>query len=189
MSSLTKQQQRTLIYIGGVVLGLGLAGASLWDLGGKRAEVSKLQPDVEQKERQAQSARPVSPEDQAKWAIQEQQVATLLLTDQAVGQLFEEVGRIANDNHLQRFSMDTNEKVIDPATETSPEVTKVLAVGVRRYLVVAMKFSGQYPDIARFLGGVAKLNRPLEFQSIDLKRSPPFIDAVVVMNVYKREPA
>ena len=187
MSSLTKQQQRTLMYIGGVVLGLGLAGGLMWDLNGRRAQVTRLQQEVEQKERQAQNARPPSPEDQSKWADQEQQLSTVLLADQGVGQFFEEVGRIASDNHLQRFSMDTNEKMIDPATETSPEQTKVLTVGVRRYLVIAVKFSGQYPDIARFVGGVGRLNRPLEFQSIELKRSPPFIDVVVVMNVYKRE--
>ncbi len=177
------------MYIGGVVLGLGIAGGLMWDLTGRRAQLARTQQEVEQKERQAQNARPPSPEDQAKWTGHEQQINTLLLTDQAVGQFFEDVGRIASDNHLQRFSMDTNEKVIDPATETSPEQTKVVAVGVRRYLVIAVKFSGQYPDIARFIGGVARLNRPLEFQSIELKRSPPFIDVVVVMNVYKRESA
>ena len=189
MSSLTKQQQTTLIYIAGFVLALGLAGGLLYNLSSSRATLGKQKQEVERKETQARTAKPPSLEEQSKWAGQESQLNDLLLSDQAGPQFFEEVTRIATENGIQRLGMNTEEISIDPTKAGSPEEAKVIAVGIRRYLAVTMKFQGQYADIARFLGGVAKLPRPIEYHVVNLKRTLPLIEVLVVMNVYKREPA
>ena len=189
MSSLTKQQQTTLIYIIGFVLSLALAGAMLYSLNSSRAALTKQRQDVEAKEAQTRRAQPPALEEQSKWSEQETQVNNVLLSEQAVPQLFEDVTRIATETGIQRLGMNTEEISIDPAKASSTEEAKVIAVGIKRYLAVTMKFQGQYTDIALFLGNVAKLGRPIEYHVLDLKRNAPLIEVQLVMNVYKREPA
>jgi Tfp pilus assembly protein PilO len=189
MSSLTKQQQTTLIYIAGVVLSLGLSGGMLYNLSSTRAGVNRQRLDVERKETQARGFKPPPLEEQSRWAEQQAQVTNLLLSEQAVPQFFEEVTKIATATGIQRVGMNTEEISIDPAKAGSPEEARVVAVGIRRYLAVTMKFQGQYADIASFLGGVAKLERPIEYHIVDLKRAVPYVEVQLVMNVYKREPA
>jgi Tfp pilus assembly protein PilO len=189
VSSLTKQQQTTLIYIVGFVVLLGLSVAMLYSLNSSRAAITKQRQDVESKEAQARRAEIPTLEEQAKWSEQETQINNILLPEQAVPQLFEEVTRIATENGIQRLGMNTEEVTIDPAKAASGEEANAIAVGIKHYLAVTMKFQGQYSDIALFLGNVAKLGRPIEYHVLDLKRSAPLIEVQLVMNVYKREPA
>jgi Tfp pilus assembly protein PilO len=189
MKSLTAQQQRTLMYLISTVLALALSAGMLVDLRSKNTEATKLRQEIERKERDAQNAQPPSLEEQRKWAEDENQLKNVLLNDQAVSQFMEEVTRIANENGLDRLGLNTDETIIDANKTPSPEETKLLGVGVRRYLVVTIKFQGQYPDVARFLGGISKLQRPIEYHMIDMRRSQPLVDVTVVMNVYKREAA
>lgn len=189
MSSLTKQQQTTLVYIIGFALSLALAGGLLYNLSAQRTQLTKLKRDVERKESQARNLKLPSLEEQSAWSEQEQRINSLLLADQAVPQFFEEVTKAAAESGIQGLGMNTEELTIDPNKAGGPQEARVLAVGVRHYLAVTMKFRGQYPDIARFLGSVSKLQRPIEYHVVSMKRTPPFIDVQVVLNVYKREPA
>lgn len=177
------------MYIAGLLLSFGLIGGMLYSLNSSRTAINKQKQDVERKEAQARSFQPPTPEEQSKWAEQEAQVNGILLSDQAVPQLFEEISKIATETGIQRLGINTEEISIDPNKAGSPEEATVVAVGIRHYLAVTMKFQGQYADIARFLGGVAKLNRPIEYHLIDLKRNVPLIEAQLVINVYKREAA
>ena len=190
MSSFTKQQQRTLIFIGGFVLAIGLSGWLMVDLNAKRTQVTRLTTDVQRKESDAQNLRLPTEEEQAKWSEHANKQAGVLLSDQEEPQFLEELSSIATQNGLRGVGYSTEQHVIEPEKiPPTPEEVKVLAVGIRRYLTVTVKFTGQYPDVARFLGSVSKLQRPIEYKSIDLKRLHPFIDVQLVMNVYKREPA
>ena len=189
MSSLTKQQQTTLIFIVGTVLALVLSGGMLYNLNSTQAAITRQRQDLERKEKQTKGYQAPTLEEQTKWAEQETQVNNLLLSEQEVPQFFEEVTRIATESGIQRVGMNTDPVTIDPSKATSAEEAKVVAVGVKQYLAVTMKFQGQYADIARFLGGVAKLQRPIEYHLVDLKRTIPLIEVQLVMNVYKRGPA
>jgi Tfp pilus assembly protein PilO len=189
MSSLTKQQQTTLIYIAGFVLSLGLVGGMLYNLSSARAAVTRQKQDVERKENQANAIKPATVQEQNRWTEQPAQVTNLLLSEQAVPQFFEEVTKIATETGIQRLGVNTEEISIDPAKASSAEEARAVAVGIRRYLSVTMKFQGQYADIASFLGGVAKLERPIEYHLVALKRTFPLIEVQLVMYVYKREPA
>ena len=189
MSSLTKQQQTTVAYIAGFVVSLVISGFLLYNLSTARTASARQVQDVERKEKQARGVTLPTAEEQAKWAEQETQVANYLLPEQGVPQFFEEVTRIATETGVQRVGMNTDEVAIDPNKAASPEEARVVAVGVRHYLAVSMKFQGQYTDVARFLGGVAKLDRPIEFHLVELKRTVPLIEVQLVMNVYKKEPA
>jgi Tfp pilus assembly protein PilO len=189
MSSLTKQQQTTLVYIIGCVLMLLVAGGLLYSLNSSAATVTKLKQDVERKEKQAKGVRPATAEEQSQWEAQETQLGSLLLSEQAVPQFFEEVTRIATENSIQRLSMNSEEVTIDPGKAATADEARVIAVGIKHYLAVTMKFQGQYVDVARFLGSVAMLDRPIQYHLVELKRGFPYIEAQVVINVYKREPA
>ena len=187
MSSLTKQQQTTLVYIAGFVLSLGLAGGLLYNLGSQRSLTAKLKQDVEKNETQARGLNPPSLEEQSKWTAEEDQLNSVLLTEQNQPQLFEEVTKAAADNGIQGLGMTTEEVTINAAKETTD--AQVADVGIRRYLAVTMKFRGQYQDVARFLGAVSKLPRPIEYHSVNMRRTFPLVDVQVVLHVYKREPA
>ncbi len=189
MTSLTKQQQRTLIYIAGFVLSLGLAGWLLYDLNGRQTAAARLEREVTQKERDSRNLAEPGAEELAEWAQQQAQLTNILLLDQAEPEFLAEVTRIATENRLQRVGVTSENKIIDPEKGSSAEELKALGVGIRRYVAVTIKFTGDYADIARFLGSVSNLERAVEYHTINLKRNAPFIEVEVVMNVYKREPA
>lgn len=189
VNSLTAQQQKTLIYIVGTVLLLGAAGYMYYSLSAGRTEARRQRQEIERKENEARNVQMPSLEVQTKWAEQETQLGSLLLTDQTVPKFYEEISGIATENRLQRVDIKTDETTIDANKQPSAEEAQLLGVGVRRYLVMTVRCQGEYPDIARFLSGISKLNRPVEFQLIDIRRSTPYIDVTVVMKVYKREPA
>src|SRR5260370_15702099 len=140
MSSLTKQQQTTLIYIAGFVLSLGLAGGMFYNLSSARAAVTRQKQDVERKETQTRGSKPATVEEQNKWTEQQAQVTNLLLPEQAIPQFFEEVTKIATETGIQRLGVNTEEISIDPAKASSAEEARVVAVGIRRYLAVTMRF-------------------------------------------------
>jgi Tfp pilus assembly protein PilO len=187
VSSLTKQQQSTLIYIAGFALSLVLGIGLLYSLTGGEKTLAKLKQEVESKEQQALGAKPPNIEEQSKWTDQQARLTNLLLTDQAEAQFMEELTRVASESGIQRLGMNTEAN--SPAAGKAPEDAGILAAGVHRYLTVTLRFQGQYAEVARFLGGVSKLQRPVEFRLIDMKRSLPVIDVQVVINVYKKEPA
>ena len=189
MSSLTKQQQTTLVYIIASLLMLVLAGGLLYSLNSSATAVTRLKQDVERKEKQAKDVRPPTAEEQSQWEAQENQLTGLLLSEQAVPRFFEEITRIATENSIQRLSMNSEEVTIDPSKAATADEAKVIAVGIKHYLAVTMKFQGQYADVAGFLGSVAKLDRPIQYHMVELKRGVPYVEAQVVINVYKREPA
>src|SRR5579883_559272 len=185
MSSLTKQQQTTLIYIVGTAVSLALSILLIYNLGSSRASLKKLKQQVEQKERQVKNAKPASQTEQDQWKEAETALSNLLLPDQALSQLMEEITKIAADSGIQqRLGVNTEEASIDAGNPGSPDNTKLAAAGIRHYLVIRMKFQGQYADIARFLGGVSKLDRPIEIRLVNLKRAVPLIDVEVILNVY-----
>jgi Tfp pilus assembly protein PilO len=189
LSSLTTQQRRTLIFLVGFVLALVLSGYLIYDLNGERATVARLKQEVERKEREAQAVQLPTLEEQNRWAEQEKQVNEILLPEQTVPLFFEEVTRVANENGLERLGINTEEIVLDPNKSTAADEATPVGIGVRRYLVVTLKFQGDYQNVARFLGGISKLPRPLEYRTVDIRRSPPKVEVMVVMNVYKREAA
>jgi len=189
LRSLTTQQRRILKFLVGLVLALALAVYLIYDLNSQRATVDRLRQEVERKERDAQTVQVPTAEEQNRWAEQERRVNELLLPEQAVPLFFEEITRIANENGLERLGINTEETVLDPARSPAPDDVIPAGIGVRRYLVVTLKFQGDYQNVAGFLGGVSKLERPIEYRLVDIRRSPPKVDVTIVMNVYKRETA
>src|SRR5205823_3731968 len=139
----------------GFVLLLGFSGGLLYSLNSSRVALTKQRQDVESKEAQSRRTAPATLEEQSKWSEQEAQINNILIPEQAVPQLFEEVTRIATENGIQRLGMNTEEIAIDPAKAGSGEEANAVAVGIKHYLAVTMKFQGQYSDIALFLGNVA----------------------------------
>jgi Tfp pilus assembly protein PilO len=188
-SSLTSAQQKTLMYIVVTVVLLAMAGGMIYDVNRRRAEADSLNKDMVRKEQDASAVALPTDEDQAEWASREKQLADLLLPDQAVPELLEEITRLANENRLQRLGISNEDKSLEGTqTVPSPEDAKLLAVGIKRYLVITLKFQSEYPDAARFLGAVAALRRPVEFGVVDMRRNPPQLDVTLTLKVYKREP-
>jgi Tfp pilus assembly protein PilO len=186
INSLTSVQRQTLSFLIGTIVLLGAAGWLMYDLYVKRADTLAQRQALERKERDAQHIRLPSAEEQAQWAQEVQHFQDILLTDQAVPEFYSEITRIAGENRLdQRFGMTTEEKKTD--VKPTPETEKLAALGIKRYLVMTLKFSGEYPDIARFLSALSQLSRPIEYQQIDMKREVNLVDVTLVMHVYKRE--
>ena len=188
-SSLTQQQQKTLIYIAGTLLLLGIAGGMLYDGNRRTKEAITLRLEAERKEQEASTVQVPTDRDQAQWEAKEKELSAILLSDQQVPEFLEDVARLANENHLERLGINNEEKLIDPNQPGTPEDGKLLGVGIRRYLLVTLKFQSQYPDAARFLAAVSQLPRPVEFQVVDMRRNQPTLDMTLILKVYKREPA
>ncbi|MBI4471096.1 MAG: hypothetical protein HY646_00405 [Acidobacteria bacterium] len=189
LKSLTKQQKQTLAYIIGFVLLLGLAGFMFFDGSRKKAESAAALRNVEQKESQAQSVQLPAEEEVQQWLQQEQDLQTVLISDQTEPELNQELSRLAADNRLERYVVNTEQHTIDPDKSPSPDELKLLNVGIKRYLTMIVTFNAQYSDAARFLSQVKNLQRSLTYKTIRLRRNPPFVDASVVMHIYKKEGA
>ena len=189
LKSLTRQQQQTLAYIIGFVLLLGLAGFMFFDGSRKKAESEAALRNVEQKESQAQSVQLPAEEEVQQWLQQEQDLQTVLISDQTEPELNQELSRLAADNRLERYVVNTEQHTIDPDKSPSPDELKLLNVGIKRYLTMTVTFNAQYSDAARFLSQVKNLQRSLTYKTIRLRRNPPFVDASVVMHIYKKEGA
>jgi Tfp pilus assembly protein PilO len=187
MTSLTKQQQKTLAYLIGTLLALALAGGMLLDGSRKSAEAAALRQEVERKELEAETIQVPTPEEQAGWAESERRLASVLLSDAEVPQFLADVTRLADQYKLQRFNINTEDKVLDPNQPATAEETRMVIVGIRRYLLVSIRFAGDYADAARFLGAVSQLPRPIEFQTVDMQRNPPWINVNLILKVYKQE--
>jgi len=189
LKSLTRQQQQTLAYIIGFVLLLGLAGFMFFDGSRKKAESEAALRNVEQKESQAQSVQLPAEEEVQQWLQQEQDLQTVLISDQTEPELNQELSRLAADNRLERYVVNTEQHTIDPDKSPSPDELKLLNVGIKRYLTMTVTFNAQYSDAARFLSQVKNLQRSLTYKTIRLRRNPPFVDASVVIHIYKKEGA
>ena len=186
-SSLTQTQQKTLMYIIGTVLLLAVAGGLLYDANRRTAEAVIAKTNVDRQEQEAAVVTIPSEQEQAQWAANEKALSTRLLSDQQVPEFLEDITRIANENHLERLGINNEDKVIDPNQPATPDDGKVVALGIRRYLLVTLKFQCAYADAARFLAAVSKLPRPVELQTIDIRRNAPTLDVTVTMKVYKQE--
>lgn len=187
INSLTSVQRQTLSFLIGTIVLLGATGWLMYDLSVKRAGILTERQALERKEKDAQQIRLPVAEERAQWAQQLQQFQDILLTDQAVPEFYSEITRIAGENRLdQRFGMTPEEKKTADLKPT-PETEKLAALGIKRYLVITLKFSGEYPDIARLLSALSQLSRPIEYQQIEMKREANLVDVTLVMHVYKRE--
>ncbi|HYR84407.1 MAG TPA: hypothetical protein VE422_10050 [Terriglobia bacterium] len=189
LRSLTTQQRRTLKFLLGLAIALALSAYLIYDLNSRRATIDRLKQEVERKERDAHAVQLPTREERTLWAEQERQVNQLLLPEQTVPLFFEEITKIANENGLERLGINTEETVLGPDKSPAPDDVTPAGVGVRRYLVVTLKFQGDYRNVAGFLGSISKLPRPVEYRLIDMRRTPPKVDVTIVMNVYKRETA
>src|SRR5262249_51797696 len=151
----------------GFVFSLLVAAGLLYNLSSQRSQVAKLKQEIERSEKQARGYAPATTEEQARWADQETQMSKVLLNDSSIQQFFEEVTRAGTDNGIQGLGLTTEEVIID-AAKAAGDDAKVIGVGVGQYLAVTMKFRGQYPEIAGFIGAISKLPRPIEFYSINM---------------------
>jgi Tfp pilus assembly protein PilO len=187
-AGLTRQQQMTLIYFSGFGVCVILSVVLMFNLSASRTALTKLRQEVEQKESQAGSTKSPGPEELSKWSEQQGTLNGLLLPEQEVPQFFEEITTLAADSGIQqRLAVNSEDAAIEPGKPVSPEDTRAAAMGIHRYLVVSMKFQGQYPNIALFLGRLSKLERPIDYRVVDLKRGVPFIEVQLTVNVYKRD--
>jgi hypothetical protein len=189
LKSLTKAQQRTLTFLVSTVVLLGAAGWLVHDVNRRVAQAASERQEIERKENTARENQPASAEEQASWIEQSQRLQALLLSDQTLPQFYTEITTLAGENGLdQRFGMTPEEKAIredNPSTEES----KILSVGVRRYVVLTLNFRGDYPNVSRFLGALSRLPRAIEFQTIDMRREGPLVEVSLVLHVYRREEA
>lgn len=186
-SSLTQAQQKTLMYIIGTVLLLGVAGGMIYDAHRRNAQAVTMKTNVERQEHEAAAITMPSQQEQAQWSAKEEDLSRRLLSDQQVPEFLEDITRIANENHLERLGINNEDKTIDPNQPPTPEDGKIAALGIRRYLLVTLKFQSAYPDAARFLAAVSQLPRPVELQTIDIRRNTPTVDVTVILKVYKQE--
>src|SRR5262249_22532607 len=186
-SSLTQAQRKTLMYIIGTVLLLGLAGGMMVDASRRTAQAITAKTNVDRQERDAAAVTIPSEQEQLQWSTKEKELSARLLSDQQVPEFLEDITRIANENHLERLGINNEDKTIDPNQPPTPQDGKVAALGIRRYLLVTLKFQSAYPDAARFLAAVSQLQRPVELQTIDIRRNAPALDVTVILKVYKQE--
>ena len=189
LKSLTAVQRQTLTFIVATVTLLGLAGWLIYDLNRRTTEAAAARQDLDRKETTARGLTPVTAEEQALWAQANEQFKAVLLSDQTAPELYTEITRLAGENQLdQRFGMTPEEKTIGDQNLT-PEESRVQAVGVKRYVVLTLNFRGDYPNVARFIGALSRLPRPIEYETIDFRREVPQVEVNLVIHVYKREGA
>ncbi len=188
LNALKGIDRQVLLY--GAILVFAVAGtvATTWYLGTIRTEVEELTDELAQKELEADAIVLPTDDERGEWTTQENLMASMLLADPAVPAFFSEVTRLANLNRLERFVLGNEERMLDEIDgEPSSSDALSQSVGVRRYVVVTLEFSGDYRNVAEFIHDIGRLPRLAEFVSIQLRRNQPYVDVTMSFHVYKSE--
>ena len=189
MRALKGVDKQLVIYA--TVLVLAVAGTAVvtWHMGVLRAEFRESERALAQKEQEAQSIVLPTEEERNRWMTQQNLMASRLLGDSEVPFFLQDVTRLFNLNQLERFDLSSKEYAINEGGELTDHDLLMQAVGIRRYDVITLEFSGGYRNISRFIQGVGQLPRLSEFVSIQLRRSQPMVDVTMTFRVYRSEAA
>ena len=180
------------VLVGSVVaIVLAIAGTfwTTWDLRAKREAIVEIERELSQKELDAAAVTLPTDDERREWAGQQKLLASRLLPDAEVPQFFNEVSRLAQVYRLQRFDIETEERIVGQVQSPLPGDDTLAQVGIRRYLEFTLTFGGDYTNIAQFVQAVGALPRLTEFISVDFRRSPPEIGVSMIFRVYKVEDA
>ena len=121
-----------------------------------------------QMEKQTQSIVPATVEERSEWRTQQSRMARRLLRNAQVPLFVQNITRLANLNQLEQFDLTSAEYVVDESGALSAHDALMQAVGIRRYEMFTLTFSGDYRNIAGFINAVGRLPRLMEFVSINL---------------------
>ena len=178
------------MFLYGAILVFAIAGtvATIWHLGTIRAGVEEQRGEMAAKELEADAIVLPTDEELAEWTTQENLMASMLLADPEVPAFFSQVTRLATLNRLDRFVLGNEERVLDEIDgELSSSDALSQSVGIRRYIVVTLEFSGDYRNVAEFIHDIGRLPRLAEFVSIQLRRNQPNVAVTMSFHVYKNE--
>ncbi len=178
------------VFLYGAVLVFAIAGTvgSSWQLGTIRAAVEEQRDERDAKELEADAIVLPTDDERGEWTTQENLMASMLLADREIPAFFSEVTRLATFNGLERFVLGNEQRVLDEIDgELSPSDALSQSVGIRRYIVVTLEFSGDYRNVAEFIHDIGRLLRLAEFVSIQLRRNQPNVDVTMLFHVYKNE--
>jgi hypothetical protein len=190
MKSLTKAQRQTLAFLVGTIALLGAAAWLLYNLNSQRVEVAAAKQELERKENAVRGFELPAVEERTQWLEQKQRFEDTLLSDQDLPAFYSDITRIAGETQLdQRFGLNPEEKTISAEQNPTPEQARILAVGIKRYVLLTLNFRGDYPNVSRFLDALSRLPHAIEYQTIDMRREGPLVEVTLVMQVYKRESA
>ncbi len=171
-----------------LLLAVATAAGMAWHLGVLRAELAERQAELSQKEIEAQSIVLPSDDERREWTTQQNLTATRLLADAELANFFGEISRQFTLNQLERFNLSSEEYIVGEG-ELSENDSLMQAVGIRRYEVITLQFSGGYRNVAQFIQALGRLPRLAEFVSIQLRRNQPAVDVTMTFRVYKSEAA
>ena len=189
MKALKGLDKQVVIYT--AVLVLALAGTVLmtWHLGVLRAAFEENENTLAQKQQEASNVVLPTDEESAQWMTQQNLMSSRLLVDAQVPLFFQNITRLYNLNQLDRFDLKSAEYLIAEDAELSEHDMLMQAVGLRRYDLITLEFSGGYRNISQFILGIGQLPRLSEFVSIQMRRRPPTVDVTMTFRVYKSEAA
>ncbi len=179
------------VFLYGAILVFAIAGtvATIWRLGTIRAGVEEQRDELATKELEADAIVLPTDDERGEWTTQENLMASMLLADPEVPAFFSEVTRLATLNRLDRFVLGNEERILDEIDEEQLSSSEALSrsVGIRRYIVVTLEFSGDYRNVAEFIDDIGRLPRLSEFVSIQLRRTQPNVAVTMSFHVYKNE--
>ena len=181
--------RQVAIYAAVLVLAVAGTVITTWHLGVLRAEYEEGANALAQKEQEAQSIVFPTEEERSEWMTQQNLMASRLLVDAQVPLFFQDITRLFTLNQLERFDLGSKPYVLNEGGELTDDELLMQAVGIRRYEVITLQFSGSYRNVAQFIQAIGRLPRLSEFVSIQLLRNQPTLDVTMTFRVYKSEAA
>ncbi len=189
MKALKGMDKQVVIYTAVLVLALAGTVVMTWHLGVLRADFAVNENTLAQKEQEASGIALPTDQERGQWMTQQNLMASRLLVDAQVPVFFQDISRLFNLNQLLRFDLKSQEYVVNEGADLSDHDMLMQAVGIRRYDVITLEFSGRYRNISQFIQAVGQLPRLSEFVTIQLRRNTPMVDVTMTFRVYKSEAA
>jgi hypothetical protein len=142
MKALKGLDKQVVIYT--AVLVLALAGTILmtWHLGVLRAALEENENTLAPKQQEASNIVLPTDEESAQWMTQQNLMSSRLLVDAQVPLFFQNITRLYNLNQLDRFDLKSEEYLIAEDAELTEHDMLMQAVGLRRYDLITLEFSG-----------------------------------------------
>jgi Tfp pilus assembly protein PilO len=165
-------------------IGLTMALASTGD------GLDQLRTELTTARNQANSIRPPTLEELAEWSALATRVDERLLPDGEVTAFLGSVTRLASQNRLEDFDLDTEEHDLAAAGGVLSGTDALAAsIGVLHYTRLTVSFNATYQGAARFIDGISRLGYLTSLTSVDLNRISPEREAnvsvTIDMNVYQ----
>jgi Tfp pilus assembly protein PilO len=159
-----------------------------------RAEIDRVEKEIEEAKRIERDFHPVSQEEEGKWKQVKSRLCALIPPERDVHKLIYELAGRARKCNIFDISFKSGKEINTKIFQGRKEVLSPVPIQVKEifeedvdYFFIKISSHSGYRDLAQFLEDIQKIDRFLEMESLVIKRNFPLISAELAVKAYYRQ--